>query len=305
MPFFYVPGNHDLTNQVLENIWKERLGPTYYHFVYRDVLFLGLNGEEGFDAHRNSFYSEEQREYVRKALADNRDVRWTIVFMHKPIWADDEKSKQSGWSEIEDMLAARKHTVFAGHKHTYKHYERNNSNYIQLATTGGGSSLRGPLFGQFDQVVWVTMTDDGPVIANLLLEGIWDEDFSADDIQKYLDLTLKSTTVRAESEYDGKKAAKGMQLEYRISNRLDIPMKLNLEFDSNEFAKVNPWNIERTVTPNSVEMIGTRLRTIAKTESDKEKMGKTLNRMKVKFTITYDFKTYGKIVVAGSVYLFD
>ena len=49
MPFFYVPGNHDLTNQVQENVWKERLGRTYFHFVYRDVLFLGLNGEEGFD----------------------------------------------------------------------------------------------------------------------------------------------------------------------------------------------------------------------------------------------------------------
>ena len=95
------------------------------------------------------------------------------------------------------MLKNRKHTVFAGHNHSYQHYDRNNSSYIRLATTGGGSGLRGPLFGEFDQVVWITMAEDGPVIANLLLEGIWDEDFGVDDVQKYLELTLRSNTVRA------------------------------------------------------------------------------------------------------------
>ena len=40
----------------------------------------------------------------------------------------------------------------------------------------GVSKLRGPEFGEFDHVVWVTMTVDGPLIANLLLEGIWHED---------------------------------------------------------------------------------------------------------------------------------
>jgi len=300
MPFFYVPGNHDLTNQVQEDIWKERLGPTYFHFVYHDVLFLALNGEEGFDAHETSFYSEEQREYIRKVLADNADVRWTLVFMHKPIWAYDEKSKKSGWLEIEDMLKDRKHTVFAGHNHSYMHYDRNNSSYIQLATTGGGSGLRGPIFGEFDQVVWVTMTDEGPVIANLLLEGIWDEDFGADDVQKYLELTLSNFAVAPETELDEEKLANGTQVEYRIFNKLDIPMKLNLEFNSNEYFKVNPLNIERDISPNSVEIIGARLKLLTKKKIDRDKIEEELDRMKVKYTITYDFEKYGKIVVKGS-----
>ena len=32
MPFFYVPGNHDITNQTMLKKWKQRLGRTYYHF---------------------------------------------------------------------------------------------------------------------------------------------------------------------------------------------------------------------------------------------------------------------------------
>lgn len=46
MPFFYVPGNHDLTNQVQREIWRQRLGADYYHFTYKNVLFLVLNTED-------------------------------------------------------------------------------------------------------------------------------------------------------------------------------------------------------------------------------------------------------------------
>ncbi len=53
---------------------------------------------------------------------------------------------------------------------------RNGKSYIRLATTGGVSTLDGPIVGTFDHIVWVTMTDDGPVMANLLLEGILDDE---------------------------------------------------------------------------------------------------------------------------------
>ena len=46
MPFFYVPGNHDVTNPEMEKIWEEKFGRRYYHFVYNDVLFLILNSDD-------------------------------------------------------------------------------------------------------------------------------------------------------------------------------------------------------------------------------------------------------------------
>ena len=42
-PLYYVGGNHDLLGQTLQEAWADRHGPTYYHFVYRDVLFLVLD----------------------------------------------------------------------------------------------------------------------------------------------------------------------------------------------------------------------------------------------------------------------
>src|SRR4051794_27202685 len=46
MPFFYVPGNHDVANPSETKEWAERFGRRYYHFVYRDVLFLAVNSDD-------------------------------------------------------------------------------------------------------------------------------------------------------------------------------------------------------------------------------------------------------------------
>ncbi|MFW6125294.1 MAG: metallophosphoesterase family protein [Pirellulales bacterium] len=177
MPFFYVPGNHDISNLVMSEKWRERFGRRYFHFVYRDVLFLLLNSEDP-PGQSGGRLSPEQVAYFKQALAANPDVRWTLVFLHKPMWTYDELP-ETGWLEIEDALADRPYTVFAGHKHRYERFVRNGRLYYMLATTGGSSEMRGPAYGEFDHVVWVTMQKEGPVLANLMVEGIFPEDVAA------------------------------------------------------------------------------------------------------------------------------
>ncbi len=174
MPFFYVPGNHDLANKVEDQLWAEKFGRRYYDFVYRDVLFLMLSSEDP-PGQQWGKVSERQLAFVKKALADNPGVRWTLVFLHRPMWVGPEVEK-TGWLEVEKLLAGRPHTVFAGHVHKYQKFIRNGGNrYYMLATTGGGSKLRGPQYGEFDHLVWVTMKKDGPVLANILLDGVLPE----------------------------------------------------------------------------------------------------------------------------------
>ena len=36
--------------------------------------------------------------------------------------------------------------------------------------------MRGPDYGEFDHLTWVTMKPDGPVLAHLLVDGIYPED---------------------------------------------------------------------------------------------------------------------------------
>src|SRR6185437_13230407 len=84
MPFFYVPGNHDITNKVQMQKWGERYGKRYYHFTYKNVLFLSLCSEN--PPNDIGAIDSEQRQWIQKTLAANPGVRWTFVFLHKPIW---------------------------------------------------------------------------------------------------------------------------------------------------------------------------------------------------------------------------
>lgn len=173
MPFFYVPGNHDLTNKELNADWTKRFGRKYYHFVYKNTLFLCVNSEDG----KASTVSAEQTEYFKQALADNKDVKWTLVFLHKPLWTDKDQEK-NGFGAFEKLLEGRKYTVFCGHVHRYQKFVRNGMNYYQLATTGGGSRLRGPAYGEFDHISWITMKTEGPRITNVMLDGVLPEDLA-------------------------------------------------------------------------------------------------------------------------------
>ena len=172
-PFFFVVGNHDLSNPMMVQLYGERYGQPYYHFVYKGVLFLCLDTEDP----AMGTMGAEQARYVEKVLAEHCAVRWTMVFLHAPMWA---QGPGKGWEPIEKALAGRKYTVFCGHTHSYFKTERNGMRYINLATTGGSSTLTGLATGQFDEIVWVTMKDSGPVVANLMLEGILDENVRTD-----------------------------------------------------------------------------------------------------------------------------
>jgi serine/threonine-protein phosphatase CPPED1 len=175
MPFFYLPGNHDISNPVMEARWREQFGRRWYHFKYKDVLFLLLDTEESPAKKSPGKFGPDQVAEVKKVLEDNRDVRWTLVFMHRPIWHSKDAAKL-GWLPVEEALKGRRCTVFAGHEHKYQRELRNGIRFYTLATTGGSSKLRGLQFGEFDHIVWVTMKSDGPVLANLMMDGILPED---------------------------------------------------------------------------------------------------------------------------------
>ncbi|MBA4186495.1 MAG: hypothetical protein C0467_00610 [Planctomycetaceae bacterium] len=181
MPFFYVPGNHDLANKTLFAKWGERYGKRYYHFTYKNALFLCLNSENPPDGMNT--IDPEQQAWVAKTIEANRDSRWTFVFLHQPIWNEKDLDK-NGWASVEKSLAGRNYTVFCGHVHRYQVYDRNGMKYYQLATTGGGSRMRGVDYGEFDHVAWVTMKKDAPLIANVMLEGILPSDLKVADSEE-------------------------------------------------------------------------------------------------------------------------
>ena len=208
MPFFRTPGNHDIANETAAEVWRARHGATYYHFVYKDVLFLVLNSEdtpreapEGIKEKLELYnrlqtedpalaaemlaefmadsavvmglsqpvdFSDEQVAFVAAALEQNADVRWTFLFLQEPAWENPAPSFET----IQELLADRDHTFFAGHLHYYDYDLIDGHEHITMGPAGASFHHEGA--GNVDHVAWVTMTEDGPEIGNIALKGIFD-----------------------------------------------------------------------------------------------------------------------------------
>jgi hypothetical protein len=208
MPFFRTPGNHDIANTTAEQVWRDRHGALYYYFVYKGALFVILDSEdppraapegirEKLDTYNRlqtedpekakamlaEFMSDEsvvaglakpvefgadQVAFVEKVLAQHGDVRWTFLFLHEPAW---EKPSAS-FKAIQQRLKDRRHTFFAGHLHYYDYDMIDGYEHITMGPTGASFHHEGP--GNVDHIMWVTMTENGPKMANIALKGLFD-----------------------------------------------------------------------------------------------------------------------------------
>ena len=208
MPFFRTPGNHDIANKTAQQVWRKRYGPTHYYFVYKDVLFVVLDSEdppreapEGIKdklalynrlqtedppkakAMLAEFMSDEaviaalgkpvefgknQIEFLKDVLAKHSDVKWTFLFMHEPAWENPSES----FKFIQQLLKDRKHTFFGGHLHYYDYDNFDGREHITMGPAGASFHKEGP--GNVDHIMWVTMTESGPQMANIALKGIFD-----------------------------------------------------------------------------------------------------------------------------------
>ena len=253
MPFYYVPGNHDTSNELLTEVWKKRHGRDYYSFVHKNVLFIALNTDEIKDGG----ISEKQVQYVKNELNEHQDVQWTLVFMHRPLWSYGD---QAVYKEIGNALKGRKYTLFSAHHHNYQYQVVDGMDHYVLATTGGGSYMRGPEVGEFDQITWVTMKKNGPKVAHLDLTGIYDKNLvppeDYDDIQSLRQgnwLEVKPSVQNAAN-------FKSLPVDLIIKNDMKRPMVISgnlaaqygIHFEPNSVSeKVAPGK-EKTITVNAI-----------------------------------------------------
>ena len=229
MRFFFVAGNHDLTNPMMHKIWRDHFGPEWYSFDYKGVHFICLCSEDP-----NFRIGDEQLEWLKKDLEKSRDARWTLVFLHKPLWFISERYRSFGifdktqWPKVEKLLHGRKHTVFAGHTHHYAQFHRNGATYYQLATTGGSSQLRGVPYGEFDHIMWLTMEREGPYVVNLLLDGIVPGDRVTEQTLARFRKFLREAKVEvAPILLSPDEGLRQGQIDIRLTNALDVPVRVN------------------------------------------------------------------------------
>lgn len=184
VPFFHVVGNHDVwtgftgmtpARKTSIELWKELHGTnTYYSFTYKRCLFVCLDSMERHDYFPpREPLPQHQLDWAASEIERQREVRWTFIFMHKPLdWTSDR------WLAFERRINKYDYTVFCGDWHNHCTAVRHGKRYYMIGTTGGGfdyglkaDDLR---YGCMDSITWVSVrADDEPVVSNLALSGLY------------------------------------------------------------------------------------------------------------------------------------
>jgi hypothetical protein len=229
MKFFFVAGNHDLKDSLMHQIWREHFGPEWYSFDYKGVHFVALCSEDP-----STKIGDEQLAWLKADLEKAKEARWTLLFLHKPLWVVAEREVTAGnpdstnWKQVEQLLGERPHTVFSGHVHYYSQYDRNGQKYYHLATTGGSSQLRGIPYGEFDEIAWLTMEKDGPTVANLLLDGILPGNVVTEESFARFSRFLEKVQVEvAPILIDDDGGLSQGRIDLRLKNGFDVPVEMS------------------------------------------------------------------------------
>ena len=85
MPFYPVPGNHDVTTTPMVEIYREIWGNNklFHSFDHENSHFVILNTEYRMNHHS---VAGEQLEWLKADLKNNRDAKHIFLFMHSPVW---------------------------------------------------------------------------------------------------------------------------------------------------------------------------------------------------------------------------
>lgn len=244
VPFFYVSGNHDISNSWMQQEWIRRYGQSHYFFVYRNTLFLCLNSQD------NGAYgmSESQISYFRTVLQQHQKVRWTFVFMHQPMWT----SNKSGFEKIEEALEGRNFTIFAGHTHNYLLSKRNNHKYYILATSGGGSERRGEEFGEFDHITWVSLQDKKePIVAHIKLDGIIDENIVTEEIAKKIRPLKSGSWMQPIAYRHSSDNSTEITPTLQFKNPNQTPLSISGSLPNSTYFKSIPERIDTILAPGA------------------------------------------------------
>ena len=246
------------------------------------------------DADQPAWYeiSDEQEQYIMDVLDKHKDVRWTFFMMHHPLWRRDNNQLE----KIEAKLQSegRKYTMFAGHVHRYMHNLRQGNHYYTLATTGGGSSLRGPQFGEFDHVTWVTVSEEGPVMANLWLDGILDMDI----YNPKVDSLARALTQATQFEHLVLTNPSGPfsegELLLKIENTATEPLHFKGQFFHHHHVNILNPSFEVEVPPGQTRQVRSDLLAGSHTHPGEEEP------LELLWTVSFDSSEYDRLKLSGT-----
>jgi predicted phosphodiesterase len=158
-PLYLCPGNHDIYNDVMLTVWKERTGrEPCYSFDYEGVHFTVLDTGR-WESSEQWLAESGYAEWLEKDLAKHKKDRLTIAVYHIPFWFDTlAEGEPDPLHEIFREYGVD--AVFNGHYHLYAAAEYDGLTYTIVGSSGGALDADAEYRGAFYHYVWGTVRDD-------------------------------------------------------------------------------------------------------------------------------------------------
>lgn len=278
MPFFFVPGNHDITNAMMMEVWKEKFGHDHYTFKAGETLFLILNVYDP----ENDGFSQEQQQMVEKSLEQLSKEHPVFVVLHDPLWNLIEK-EFSGAKKISELLQDYNVTWFCGHEHRYWFRNYNAHPHYMLAGLASSYHKQDPKLGLFQNLMQVSVKEKQIRISNLHLDGLLPPDIVNDNnidevalLQRAQWVSVVPSVAKSDSESE-------MVSKMIFRNTSSSQLQLNGSFAPLENIRFEPESVDLVLAPMSEQVIPVVLK------SD-EKRDLSLLKPSMQLTATMDQK---------------
>jgi hypothetical protein len=253
MPFFYAAGNHDLTNEMMKEVWHEKYGKAFYSFKAGKALFLVLNV---YDL-ENKGFSENQISYFETTLKNHPLNEPVFVVLHDPFW---NLTRLEGYNELKTMLNQRNAIWFCGHEHRYLHREFNGQPHYMLAGFASGSYLESdPSLGVFHNFLHVSVDETKVRIANMELEGLLPPDIVNEANEKQINFLRRGSWGEINPSVLKSDEEKVISSILNLKNNSELPFEMSGGFEMHDNFTFEPEFINEIIEPDAEVQIPVKL----------------------------------------------
>jgi hypothetical protein len=281
MPVLLVPGNHDISNTDMYIYWQGRNGKTYYSFNYKRCHFITINTEEDKSSEGAGIAEKALMDFVIKDIQQNKNAKHIFVFMHKPLWIENQKT----WDQIEAELKGTNYSVFAGHYHNLTQDIHNNHKYIILSSTGAGLDEHAdiPQLGMYHHFTVVSVEGKDAKVAIIQPGNIFSSSVST---KEYVDqMSASLPQLKSEIPAPSKDGETNGKLQITMKNKVDKPIGIKIIMADADGWRVTPKDKVLDAAPGEEKQATFELKYNAKSISTPPKYT---------IEIFYDGKSIGK-----------
>lgn len=166
-PFFYTPGNHDVTYDTMRKEYTRRHGVggrSWYSFNYGNCHFVVL---DSYSAIRSAGVAKAEVEWLKQDMASAGGAEHVFVMYHHPWFASGERTEKGDklYRDVVSFLPKDKTTIFNGHWHTLAAFDEGVPSYVIPATGAEGDDKTPADLGGGNHFALVSVDQGKPTIS--------------------------------------------------------------------------------------------------------------------------------------------